>query len=209
VRTEVASERYQSPLRHERLPAERDDHTPILSNPVSPQLIESVQSSEAKGPGAIETCVSLGNNAAVRRTRRHRRVGDRGLPTHEQLVKLMQVYLSRAPVLWPEGAADGFDLTSPHANMQLMAMSMFSDMYVSSARDRVHAGVKAAAKRGDPTGTPALGYILLPRSAHTGAQPDAGSHVRVKKKVVILRRPSQVRAASFKSIGRSNESSNK
>jgi DNA invertase Pin-like site-specific DNA recombinase len=60
------------------------------------------------------------------------------------------------------GVADGFDLNSPQADIQLMAMSMFSDMYVKNVRQRCGVGMRGAVRRGTSIGTLHLRRVRLP-----------------------------------------------
>lgn len=60
------------------------------------------------------------------------------------------------------GVADGFDLNSSHADMQLMGMSMCSQILIGNTRHRVSAGMIGTARRGTSTGKPPFGYKLVP-----------------------------------------------
>lgn len=60
------------------------------------------------------------------------------------------------------GAADSFDLSKPHADMQLMSMSMYSQTLLESVRHRVRAGMKGAVERGTSVGRAPFGYKLVP-----------------------------------------------
>lgn len=58
------------------------------------------------------------------------------------------------------GATDGFDLKSQHGQSMLHLYGMFSSMFVSQLREKVHRGMAGAERRGTSTGRPPLGYGL-------------------------------------------------
>lgn len=79
------------------------------------------------------------------------------------------------------GVADGFDLSSPQADMQLMVMSMVSDIQVKNVRQRGSVGMRGAVRRGTSIGKPPLGYMLIPFLDHSGRPCVGGKGRQIKK----------------------------